>query len=127
MITALSEYKDQSWDLIKFILSDAGQTIIAEGGRMCGRPDNIAGIWGDIASSTYGFSNTAAFADTMRNSSISVIFGQGTELGAYSGGPITTLWDKLLGQTETAEEALKIAQTDIQTLVDQYWAERVED
>lgn len=124
VITAPSEYKDQSWDLIKYILSDAGQTIIAEGGRMCGRPDNIQNIWGDIASSTYGFTNTAAFAETMRNSSISVIFGQGTELGAYSGGPITSLWDKLLGQTETAEEALAVAQTEIQALVDQYWAER---
>ncbi|MCB0062908.1 MAG: extracellular solute-binding protein, partial [Caldilineaceae bacterium] len=124
VITASSEYKDQAWDLVKYILSDEGQTIIANGGRMCGTPDNIQNIWGDIAGSTYGFSNTAAFADTMRNSSISVIFGEGTELGAYSGGPITTLWDKLLGQTETAEEALKVAQPEIQALVDQYWAER---
>jgi multiple sugar transport system substrate-binding protein len=124
VITASSAYNNESWDLIKYILSDEGQTIIANGGRMCGRPDNIENIWGDIASNTYGFTNTAAFADTMRNSSISVIFGQGTQLGAYSGGPITTLWDKLLGQTDTAEEALKIAQVEIQELVDQYWAER---
>jgi len=60
----------------------------------------------------------------MRDSSISVIFGEGTQLGAYSGGPITTLWDKLLGQTESAEEALKIAQVEIQSHVDQYWADR---
>lgn len=124
VITSPSAHQDESWDLIKFILSDEGQTIIANGGRMCGRPDNIENIWGDIASDVYGFTNTSAFANTMRSSSISVIFGEGTELGAYSGGPITTLWDKLLGQTETADEALKIAQTDIQTLVDQYWADR---
>ena len=124
VLTATSEHQDESWDLIKFILSEEGQTIIANGGRMCGTPDNIENIWGDIASSVYGFTNTAAFADTMRSSSISVIFGEGTELGAYSGGPITTLWDKLLGQTETAEEALKVAQTEIQALVDQYWADR---
>lgn len=124
VIAASSQHQDEAWNVIKYILSDEGQTIIANGGRMCGRPDNIENIWGDIASEVYGFSNTAAFADTMRNSSISVIFGEGTELGAYSGGPITTLWDKLLGQTDTAEEALQIAQTDIQTLVDQYWADR---
>ncbi|MCB0125074.1 MAG: extracellular solute-binding protein, partial [Caldilineaceae bacterium] len=111
VITAGSAHPDEAWGVVKYILSDEGQTIIANGGRMCGTPDNIQNIWGDIASSTYGFSNTAAFADTMRNSSISVIFGEGTQLGAYSGGPITTLWDKLLGQTETAAEALKVAQT----------------
>jgi len=124
VITASSAHNEQSWDLIKYILGDDGQTIIANGGRMCGTPDNIENIWGDIASTTYGFTNTAAFSETMRNSSISVIFGEGTQLGAYSGGPITTLWDKLLGQTETAEEALKIAQVEIQDHVDQYWAER---
>lgn len=124
VMTANSTHQDESWDLIKFIIGEEGQTIIANGGRMCGTPDNITNIWGDIASEIYGFSNTAAFANTMRESSISVIFGQGTELGAYDGGPITTLWDKLLGQTETAEEALKVAQVEIQTLVDQYWADR---
>ena len=124
VITAPSTHQDEAWDVIKFILGDEGQTIIANGGRMCGTPDNIEKIWGDIASEIYGFSNTAAFANTMRESSISVIFGEGTQLGAYSGGPITTLWDKLLGQTETAAEALKIAQVEIQELVDQYWADR---
>ena len=64
---------------------------------MCGTPDNIEGIWGDIASNTYGFSNTAAFADTMRDSSISVIFGEGTQLGAYSGGPITDTVGRVVG------------------------------
>ena len=110
--------------LITFILGEEGQTIIAQGGRMCGVPDNIENIWGDIASDIYGFTNTAAFANTMRNSSISVIFGEGSQLGAYGGGPINVLWDKLLGQTETAAEALKVAQPEIQTHLDQYWADR---
>lgn len=38
----------------------------------------------------------------MRDSSISAIFGQGAQIGAYGGGPIQVLWDKLLGQTELA-------------------------
>lgn len=124
VITAPSAHKDESWDVIKFILGNEGQTIIANGGRMCGTPDNIENIWGDIASSVYGFTNTAAFANTMRSSSISTIFGEGSQIGAYGGGPITVLWDKLLGQTETAEEALKIAQPEIQAQLDQYWADR---
>lgn len=123
-ITTPSKHKDEDWNLIKFILSDEGQTIIAQGGRMCGTPDNIEKIWGDIASKTYNFSNTAAFANAMRESSISTIFGQGSQMGAYGGGPIQTLWDKLLGQTETAEQALKIAQPEIQAQLDQYWKDR---
>ena len=91
---------------------------------MCGTPDSIEKIWGDIAGKTYNFSNTAAFANAMRDSSISAIFGQGAQIGAYGGGPIQVLWDKLLGQTESAEQALKIAQPEIQSHLDQYWAER---
>ena len=124
VITARSTHQDEAWDVIEFILGDEGQTIIANGGRMCGTPNNIKKIWGDIASETYGFSNTEAFANTMRDSSISVIFGEGSQIDAYRGGAITNLWDKLLGQTETAEEALKIAQVEIQDHLDLYWADR---
>ena len=124
VITTPSEHKDESWDVIQYILSDEGQTIIANGGRMCGTPDNIENLWGSIASETYNFTNTAAFADAMRDSSISCIFGEGSQIHAYGGGPITVFWDKLLGQTETAAEALAIAQPEIQTQVDQYWADR---
>ncbi|MEM7537519.1 MAG: sugar ABC transporter substrate-binding protein [Chloroflexota bacterium] len=124
VITAPSENKDASWDVIKYILGEEGQTIIANGGRMCGTPDNIEGIWGSIAGETYNFSNTSAFADAMRTSSISCIFGEGSQIHAYGGGPVTVFWDKLLGQTETAEEALKIAQPEIQIQLDQYWADR---
>ena len=124
VISAVSENKDTAWDVVSFILGDEGQTIIAQGGRMCGTPDNINNIWGDIASNTYGFTNTAAFADTMADSSVSVIFGEGAQLNAYGGNAIAVLWDKLLAQTETAEEALKIAQVEIQTELDRYWADR---
>ena len=91
---------------------------------MCGTPDNIEKIWGEIAGKSYNFSNTSAFANAMRDSSISVIFGQGSQMHAYGGGPIGVLWDKMLGRTESAADALKIAQPEIQTLLDQYWAER---
>ena len=124
VITEPSMYKDESWDLISFILGEEGQTIIANGGRMCGAPDNIANIWGEIASGVYGFENTDAFANTMRESTISVIFGEGSQINAYRGGAITVLWDKLLGQTETAAEALAVAQPEIQSHLDQYWADR---
>lgn len=124
VISTASEKKDTAWDVISFILSEEGQTIIAQGGRMCGTPENIQNIWGKIASETYGFSNTAAFADTMADSSVSVIFGEGAQIHAYGGNAVDVLWDKLLAQTETAEEALKVAQPAMQEELDRYWADR---
>lgn len=124
VITQPSEQKEAGWELIKFILGDEGQNIIANGGRMCGTPDNIEKIWGPIASETYNFSNTSAFANGMRNGSTPVIMGAGTTIGAYGGGPLAVLWDKLLGQQETAAEALKVANEEIQRELDLYWSER---
>ncbi|MBX3012289.1 MAG: extracellular solute-binding protein [Caldilineaceae bacterium] len=124
VITQPSEKKEASWDLIKFILGDDGQNIIANGGRMCGTPDNIDKIWGPIASKTYNFTNTGAFANGMRNGSTPLIMGEGAQISAYGGAPITSLWDKLLGQQENAAEALKIANEEIQRELDNYWRER---
>jgi len=124
VITQPSEQKDAGWELIKFILGEQGQNIIANGGRMCGTPDNIEKIWGPIVSETYHFSNTSAFANGMRNGSTPVIMGEGTTIGSYGGGPLAVLWDKLLGQQETAAEALKVANEEIQTELDLYWSAR---
>jgi len=123
-ITESSEYKDGGWELIKFILSDEGQTMIAQGGRMCGNPENIDKIWGPIASKTYNFTNVDAFSNGMREGATPLIMGEGTELSAYGGGPITVLWDKLLGLQQPAAEALAIANTDIQAALDQYWKDK---
>jgi multiple sugar transport system substrate-binding protein len=123
-MTAPSKNKDGGWDLIKYILSDEGQTIIANGGRMCGSPDNIDKIWGPIASKAYNFANTGAFSSGMREGSTPLIMGKGATINAYGGAPITALWDKLLGQQQPAAEALKIANTDIQAALDQYWKDK---
>jgi len=123
-ITAASAHQEGAWDLVAFILSDTGQEIIANGGRMCGTPDNIEQIWGPIASETYNFSHVSAFANGMREGSTPLIMGEGSPIHAYGGGPITALWDKLLGQQETAAEALAIANEEIQAVLDEYWRER---
>ena len=123
-ITEASQNKDGAWDLIKFIVSDEGQQLIADGGRMCGAPDNIDKIWGPIASKAYNFTNTQAFSNGMRAGATSLIMGKGSPIGAYGGGPITALWDKLLGTQETAAEALKIANPEIQAILDQYWQDK---
>ncbi len=123
-ITAQSKDPDGSWELIKFILSDEGQEIIAQGGRMCGTPDNIEKIWGPIASERYNFTNIEAFANGMREGSTPLIMGEGSPIHAYGGGPITALWDALLGLQKTAEEAVTEANTEIQRVLDEYWRDR---
>jgi multiple sugar transport system substrate-binding protein len=113
-----------AWELAKFILSDEGQTIIAEGGRMAGHPDNIDKIWGPIASKTYNFTNVSAFSNGMREGATPLIMGQGSEIHAYGGGPITKLWDSLLGLQQTAAEAVPEANDGIQRILDDYWKTR---
>lgn len=123
-MTAASKNQDGGWNLVKYILSDEGQTIIANGGRMCGSPDNIDKIWGPIASKNYNFSNTGAFSNGMREGATPLIMGKGATINAYGGAPITSLWDKLLGLQQPAAEALKTANTEIQAALDQYWKDK---
>ena len=123
-VAASTKVAKGAGDLIKHILSDEGQTIIANGGRMTGHPDNIDKIWGPIASKKFNFSNIGAFSNGMREGSTPLIMGQGSELGAYGGGPINKLWDALLGLQKTAKEAVPEANTGIQALLDDYWKTR---
>ncbi|MEZ4677651.1 MAG: hypothetical protein R2932_25895 [Caldilineaceae bacterium] len=119
VITASSAYNDQSWDLIKFILSDEGQTIICQWWSDVQADRTILqDLGGDIFECLRIQQHGSLCRYRHTRNDLGHLW-EGTQLGAYSGGPITTLWDKLLGQTETAEEALKIAQTEIQDLVDQ--------
>jgi multiple sugar transport system substrate-binding protein len=120
-IAAASQAKEAGWELISFILSDDGQEIIAQGGRMCGTPENIDKIWGPIASERYKFSNVEAFSNGMREGTTPVIFGEGSQMNAYGGGPITKLWDTLLGQLATAQEAITELDPEIQRNLDDYW------
>jgi multiple sugar transport system substrate-binding protein len=120
-IATASTQKDGAWELMKFIISDEGQRIIAEGGRMCGTPENIDKIWGPIASKTYNFKNIDAFSNGMREGATPVIFGKGSQMNAYGGGPINSLWDTLLGTLKPAKDAIAEAQPEIQRQLDDYW------
>ncbi len=123
-ITAPSEHKDESWQVVAFILSDAGQEIIANGGRLCGTPRNIENLWAPIASEKYNFENTGAFVSAMAEGATPVVFGEGSEIHAYGGAAITSLWDKLYGLQETADVAVPTANTEIQEALDRYHADR---
>ncbi len=124
VITSQAKQADGAWELIKFILGDEGQKIISDGGRMCGTPDNIDKIWGPIASKKYNFTNVSAFSAGMREGATPLITGQGSPINAYGGGPITALWDTLLGLQKPAKEAIAAAQPEIQAVIDQYWKDR---
>ena len=121
-----SKVRDAGWEVIKYILSDDGQTAIAQGGRMCGTPENIQKIWAPIASKAYNFKNTDAFVNGMKEGSTPLIMGQGFPIDAYGGSanPVATAWDQMLGLKATAKEALETANPQIQKLLDDYWAKR---
>jgi multiple sugar transport system substrate-binding protein len=123
-ITAACKNKEAAWKLIQFILSEEGQQIIAEGGRMCGTPDLIDRVWAPIATTKYNFTNSEAFSNGMREGATPFILGKGTDMNAYGGGPITSLWDALLGLQMTAEEAIRHYNPEIQAELDRYWAAR---
>jgi len=123
-MAALAGNTDAAWELIQFIISEEGETIIAAGGRMCGTPDGINNIWGPIAAENYNFSNYGAFASGMTDSdTVPVVVGEGLQLEG-AGAPVTALWDACVGVQMTAKEACEMYQPDIQAALDQYWADK---
>jgi len=123
-MAAATNNPEAAWDLIAFIISEEGETIIANGGRMCGTPSGINNIWGPIAAENYNFTNFKAFADGMAESdSVPVQVGEGMLLEG-AGAPITALWDACVGVQMTAQEACEMYNPDIQAALDLYWADR---
>jgi hypothetical protein len=110
---------------MKYIMTDAGQQRIAEGGRMCGTPDNIEKYWVPIAQKTYKFENGKAYADSMRTGRNPLFAGAGANYDAMAGpgAPLTVAWDAMLNGT-SAKEALTEAQPKLQKILDDYWAKK---
>ncbi len=88
---------------------------------MSGTPENIDKIWGPIASKQYNFENVSAFSNGMREGTTPVVFGEGSQMTAYGGGPITKLWDTLLAVQMPAKEAIAELNPEIQRTLDDYW------
>jgi multiple sugar transport system substrate-binding protein len=125
VIAKASKNPDAAWKVLKFILGDEGQQIIAQGGRMCGTPDNIEKFWVPIAEKTYSFTNGKAFADAMRTGRNPIIAGAGANYDAVAGPstPLQVAWDAMLAGT-SAKEALEAAQPALQKILDDYWAKK---
>ena len=116
---------DAAWKLLKYIMTDAGQQRIAEGGRMCGTPDNIEKYWVPIAQKTYNFENGKAFADSMRTGMNPLFAGAGANYDAVAGtgAPLAVAWDAMLNGT-SAKAALTEAEPKLQKILDDYWKKK---
>lgn len=125
VIAKASKNPDAAWKVLKFILSDEAQQIIAQGGRMCGTPENIERYWVPIAEKTYNFTNAKAFADAMRTGRNPIISGAGANYDAMAGPstPLAVAWDAMLAGT-SAKEAIERAQPELQKILDAYWAKK---
>jgi multiple sugar transport system substrate-binding protein len=66
-VNAATKHQDASWELLKWVASEAGQRRIAEGGRMCNLAENNEKIWGPIASTDYNFKNIQACPKLLTN------------------------------------------------------------
>jgi multiple sugar transport system substrate-binding protein len=127
-IAKQSKVRDESWEVMKFILGTDGQKIIADGGRMCGTPESIESVWAPIASKTYSFKNTDAYVNGMKQGATPIVTGAGLPIDAYSGfiagNPLNVAEDALKGLKKQAKEALEEANPQIQKLLDEYWSKR---
>lgn len=124
VISAQSPHKEGAWELIKFITSDEAQRIIAEGARMCATPDNVAKIWGPVATKDFHFTNADVFATSQREGTTPIIMGQGSTINAYGGDPLDSMWTALESGTRSAAEIVDEYQPRLQSTLDNYWKAR---
>ena len=126
VITRQSKIPDAAWELMKFMCDDEGQKMIAEGGRMCNRPETIEKYWVPIATETYNFENGMAFGNAMKTGLNPIFSGAGCNYDAIAGAgtPLAVAWDAMLGVQKTAKEAMEEANPKLQKILDDYWAKK---
>ena len=125
VVAKATKVLDAAWELDKYIMTVPGQKRIADGGRMCGTPDNIEKLWVPIAQKTFNFTNGKAFADSMRTGMNPLFAGAGANYDAMAGpgAPLTVAWDAMLNGT-SAKQAITEAQPKLQKILDDYWAKK---
>ena len=125
VVAKATKVLDAAWELDKYIMTEPGQKRIADGGRMCGTPDNIEKLWVPIAQKTFNFTNGKAFADSMRTGMNPLFAGAGANYDAMAGpgAPLTVAWDAMLNGT-SAKQAITEAQPKLQKILDDYWAKK---
>jgi multiple sugar transport system substrate-binding protein len=125
-INIATKFVDEGWEWIKFNTTDAAQTHVAQGGRMCHLPETITNIWVPIAQEQYNFTNGKAFGDAMNTGRNPIISGEGSDLFAMmlTGTPLGVAWDAMSGGQIGAREALETANAECQAILDAYWAKK---
>jgi multiple sugar transport system substrate-binding protein len=125
VMAAATQEPEASWELLKFILDEQGQQIVAEGGRCCGRPEMIEQLWVPLAMEKYACENAQAFARALEQGTHPIIAGEGGDITAISasGGPLPMARDKMV-QGVSAEEALTEMDEGLQIILDKYWEAR---
>jgi multiple sugar transport system substrate-binding protein len=125
-LNSASKLHDAGWEWIKFNTTDAAQTHVAKGGRMCHLPESINNIWVPLAQEQYNFTNGQAFANAMNTGRNPIIGGEGADLFAMmlTGTPLGAAWDGMISGQVSAREALELANPQCQELLDAYWAKK---
>ena len=125
-VSKASEHPEACWEFMKHTVSDQGQLIIAEGGRMPGRSGTIEKFWVGLANEKYNLANSAAFLKTMLTGRFLITGGRGLDEAAVAGtgSPLRSAFDAMNGLEKTAKEALEEANPKVQKIIDAYWSGR---
>jgi len=125
-IVKTTKSPDACWEFMKHTVSEQGQQIIAEGGRMPGRVDTIEKYWVELANTKYNLTNANAFLETMKSGRFLITGGKGLDEAAVTGTgtPLRAAFDAMNGLQKTAKEALEEANPKTQEIIDAYWSKR---
>ncbi len=114
--------KDAAWGFVSYIAGEEGDKRYSEiTGRIPNSLKLLEGYWLPMIKERFGVENGQAFVNAIQNSEVDVI----------GGVPRSQMWsevvkpfgyDPMMNGSQTAEEALPKVETELQALVDEYWA-----
>ena len=117
-----SDNPDLGWAFASSMADEAGNTLYSE---TTGRNPNTFGliesIWVPKVKDQFGVENGMAFVESLRRSEVDVIGGiPRSKMWSEVVKPVG--YDPLLGGSATAAEVLPNVDTELQKLIDEYWA-----
>ncbi len=116
-----TKYKEESWELVKYILDEDGQKAISDGGRMPGVVSMQSSYWTQAVAEKYNCDNPQAFVTAMQQGKPLIIGGEGLDTNSLNaaGSPLGVAFEAMKNGTD-AKEALETANPKMQEILDEY-------
>lgn len=121
-IAKQTEFPDEAWTLMSFIMDEFAQKAIADSGRQPGNMEIAEAYWAKAAAEQYNCENVAAFNKAMLQGQVQVVGGTGLSQNQIQ-TTIQPAVDKIQAGTP-AQEALDELNPKLQKIIDDYWKDR---